>query len=306
MPSYSWLLSIFCLFSLAHSSFPALPPYLQTRTGTNFLQFGWSWKQNNLLLSTHFVLVGKVVNLFQRTFAPLLLSSIFLFSNVIITESDQVTHEYKWSCTLREITSGKLDLFISSGFKKRWPLYHQPCCFPGFSWKSVLNSPAFIWLVWECLLSWRHVLKRLKLQLCCPQKNRICFHSWGQNKWISLNDSIFSKIVGSRVVIKLSTAEINILFYLLIWFFFPGWELAQGIVSTWAQQNGQVVISLLQERDKSWKKLHSAVELLIFISSLWSNLLVLLVNVVFFLLTMFQVVHTFGNSSWSHGTRSLS
>lgn len=53
MLSYPWLLPIFCLFHLAHSSFPALPPYLQTRTGTNFLQFGWSWKQNNLLLNTH-------------------------------------------------------------------------------------------------------------------------------------------------------------------------------------------------------------------------------------------------------------
>lgn len=34
----------FYLFHLAHSSFPALPSYVQTRTGTNFLQFGCKLK----------------------------------------------------------------------------------------------------------------------------------------------------------------------------------------------------------------------------------------------------------------------
>lgn len=176
---------------------------------------------------------------------------------MVISKSDQVTHEHKWSCTLREVTSGKLDLFISSGIKKKVTYsthkHHQPFCFPGFSWKNILNSPAFIWLLWQSLLSWRHVLKRLKLQLCCPQKTRICFFSWGQNKWISLNDSIFSKIVGSRAVIKLSTAEITFYFIYFSGFFFPGWELAQGIVIAWAQQKGPVQISVLQERDKSWR-----------------------------------------------------
>lgn len=140
-------------------------------------------------------------------------------------------------------------------------------------------------------------------------KNRICFHSWGQNKWMSLNDSIFSKNVGSRVVIKLSAAEITFYFiYLSV--FFTGWELAQGIVIAWAQQRGEVLIAVLQERDKSWR---SSTLLL----SSWSLLPAcdLLGDMVFFLLTVLQdqpsvcpsisEVHRCGNRSKSHGTSSL-
>lgn len=226
MPSYPWLLSIFCLFRLAYSSFPALPLYLQTRTGTNFLQFGWSWKQNNLLLNTHFALVGKVVNLFQRTFAPLLLSSFGINASFFKYENYWMWSNHPWIQVI--LYFRRSNFWQTRPFHFLWlqkkvtystHKHYQPCCFPGFSWKSGLNSPAFIWLMWESLLSWRHVLKRLKLQLCCPQKTSICFYSWGQNKWISLNDSIFSKIVGSRVVIKLSTAEITFYFIYLPGFF---------------------------------------------------------------------------------------
>lgn len=160
MVSYPWLLPIFCLFRLAHSSFPSLPPYLQTRTGTNFLQFGWSWKQNNLLLNTHFVFVGKMVNLFERTFAPLLLS--FFGINTSFFKYDNY---WKWSIHpwIQVILYFKRSPFWqTTPFHflqlQKWVTYsthkhHQPCCFPGFSWKNVLNSPAFIWLVWESLLS---------------------------------------------------------------------------------------------------------------------------------------------------------
>lgn len=197
MLSYPWLLSIFCLFPLAHSSFPALPPLPPNKDRNYFSQFDRSWKQNNLLLNTHFVLVGKVVNLFERTFSPLLLSSLG-----INTSFSKYDNYWKWS---NHPWMQVILYFKRSNFWQTRPFHflqhqkkvtysthkhHQPFCFPGFSWKNVLNSPAFIWLVWESLLSWRHVLKRLKLQLCCPQKTRICFHSWGQNKGISLNKGI--------------------------------------------------------------------------------------------------------------------
>lgn len=253
--SYPWLLPIFCLFYLAYSRFPALPPCLQTRTGANLLQFDWSWKQNNLLLNTHFVLVGKVVNLFERTFAPFLLSSFG-----INTSFFKYDNYWKWSshAWIQVILYLRSNLWQTRAFnflrlQTRWLTLPINTTNLAVS-LALAESPEFIWLVWESLLSWRFVLKRLKLQLCCPQKNRICFYSRGQNKWISLNDSIFSKVVGSRVVIKLSAAEITFYFiYLSV--SFPDWELAQGIVSTWAQQNGQVLISVFQEGDKSWKNL---------------------------------------------------
>lgn len=182
MLSYPWLLPIFCLFPLAHSSFPALPPLPPNKDRSYFSQFDWSWKQNNLLLNTHFVLVGKVVNLFERTFSPLLLSSLG-----INTSFSKYDNYWKWS---NHPWVQVILYFKRSNFWQTRPFHflqhqkkvtysthkhHQPFCFPGFSWKNVLNSPTFIWLVWESLLSWRHVWKGLSYSYVVLKKTEFVF-----------------------------------------------------------------------------------------------------------------------------------
>lgn len=91
----NWLLPIFCLFPLAHVAASLLCLlYLLTRTGTNFMQLGWSCKQNNLLLNTHFFLVGEAINLFERAFSPLLLSSLGIDTFFFQSAFDNY---WKWS-----------------------------------------------------------------------------------------------------------------------------------------------------------------------------------------------------------------